>query len=106
MMQYIAIFSRYFKSLKLLQNLRYLVQNLSWKHKNVTIWFLTTKMTYFIFFCDKSALLKVQSMVLIHHKKIAMKYNSKEKPFKVHIYEDTQLNYRIAIVYRSKKSQN
>jgi len=79
MMQYIAIFSRYFKSLNLLQNLRYLVQNLSWKHKNVTIWFLTTKMTYFIFFCDKSALLKVQSMVLIHHKKIANEIQQQRK---------------------------
>ena len=66
MMQYIAIFSRYFPGFKLVKNMRNFLQNLSWERlcwdflrQKCRILCFATKMTYFIFVCKKSGQLKM-----------------------------------------------
>ena len=75
MIQYIAIFSRYFPEIKLVKNMRNYPHNLSrerlcWDFcdKNAVFCVFATKITYWVFLHKKSAQPKMQSIVLIHHK--------------------------------------
>ena len=60
LMQYIAIFSRYFPGAQLVKNICNFLPNLSWEclcwdfcDKNALCCVFATKMTYYIFFCKK-----------------------------------------------------
>ena len=100
MMQYFAIFSRYLRNLKLFKNVRNFVQNLSWKHlcwdlgdKNVTFWFLATKMDYLRQKCLNEG---VKYGVNSSQKNWEWNKTAKKNHLKF-TYEGTQLDYQIAI---------